>query len=317
MNLIVFRLILAVMAAGIAGSIQRPAMTTVICDVAVLDAAGSPIPGLRLDDFEILVGSESVAITRLSITPAGLSMIVVVDATSSQPLKRYEINAALANQWLPTLNPGDRVRIGVLASPLTLSPWLPADPRTSAALVRPLVERAGLEPSPLWDAAHIAIESLAAETAPRVIVILSDGRSNANVRGLDDVADRALAANVAISVVSEGGERLLAQGADAAARVRPDASLEWLADQTGGVFVPDGVARRSVRPQQDPFAYVRELVQTPNRPGPLLAQVTTALRERYRLSFLTPADGLLHRLEVRVRRPGTWVHVKKRFLASR
>jgi hypothetical protein len=178
-----------------------------------------------------------------------------------------------------------------------------------------LIERAGAEPSPLWDATHVAIEALAGETAPKMIAILSDGRSNANVRGLDDVADRALTAGIAISVVSEGGERLLAQGADAAARIRPDASLEWLADQTGGVFMPDGVARRSLRPQQDPFAYVRELVQTPNRPGPLLTLVTSALRQRYRLSLSTPADGLLHRLEVRVARTGAAVHVKKRFLA--
>ena len=314
MNPAVFGVIAALVVAGLAGS-QRLAMTTVTSDVAVLDAAGARIAGLRAEDFEAIVAGDPVAISRVSTAPADLSIVLIVDASASQPLKRYEINAALAGQWLPGLSTADRVRIGVLATPLTLSAWLPSDPRVSAGLVRPLIERAGSEPSPLWDAAHMAIEALAGQTAPKMIVMLSDGRSNANVRGLDDVADRALTDGVAISVVSEGGERLLAQGADAAARIRPDASLEWLADQTGGVFVPDGVARRSLRPQQDPFAYVRELVQTPNRPGPLLTQVTSALRQRYRVSFLTPADGLLHRLEVRVRRPGVSVHAKKRFLA--
>ncbi len=317
MNCAVVRLVATLIAAGIAGSAQRVAMITVTYDVAVLDPNGSPISGLRVEDFEALVAGEPVAITRVSAAQADLSIILIVDATNSQPLKRYEINNALASQWLPGLNPGDRVRVGVLATPLTLSAWLPSDPRVSAGLVRPLIERAGPEPSPLWDATHVAIEALAGEKAPKIVAILSDGRSNANVRGLDDVADRALTAGVAISVVSEGGERLLAQGADAAARIRPDASLEWLADQTGGVFMPDGVARRSLRPQQDPFAYVRELVQTPNRPGPLLTQVTSALRQRYRLSFSTPADGLLHRLEVRVARTGAAVHVQKRFLAPR
>jgi hypothetical protein len=317
MNSAVVRLIATLIAAGIAGSAQRVAMVTVTYDVAVLDPSGSPISGLRGEDFEALVAGEPVAITRVSTAPADLSIILIIDATNSQPLKRYEINNALASQWLPGLSAADRVRVGVLATPLTLSAWLPSDPRVSAGLVRPLIERAGAEPSPLWDATHVAIEALAAERAPKMIAILSDGRSNANVRGLDDVADRALTAGVAINVVSEGGERLLAQGADAAARIRPDASLEWLADQTGGVFMPDGVARRSLRPQQDPFAYVRELVQTPNRPGPLLTQVTSALRQRYRLSFSTPADGLLHRLEVRVARIGAAVHVQKRFLAPR
>jgi hypothetical protein len=314
------KVIAVLIAAGAAAHAQRPIATTtrpITCDVAVLDPAGSPIPDLRAGDFEALVDGDPVTITRVSNTPVELAIILIVDATNSQPLKRYEISAAVANQWLPRLSPGDRVRIGVLASPLTMSAWLPADPRMSAGLVRPLIESAGAEPSPLWDATYLAIEALARESAPRMVVILSDGRSHANVRGLDDVADRALTFGVSVNVVSEGGERLLAQGADAAARIRPDASLEWLADQSGGVFVPDGVARRSLRPQQDPFAYVRELVQTPNNPGPLLTQVTSALRQRYRISFLTPADGLLHRLEVRVRRTGAAVHVKKRFLASR
>ena len=166
MNSAVVRLIATLIAAGIAGSVQRVAMVTVTYDVAVLDPGGSPIAGLRVEDFEALVAGEPVAITRASTASADLSIILIVDATNSQPLKRYEINNALASQWLPGLNAGDRVRVGVLATPLTLSAWLPSDPRVSAGLVRPLIERAGPEPSPLWDATHVAIEALAGEKAP-------------------------------------------------------------------------------------------------------------------------------------------------------
>jgi hypothetical protein len=41
-------------------------MVTVTYDVAVLDPGGSPIAGLRVEDFEALVAGEPVAITRVS-----------------------------------------------------------------------------------------------------------------------------------------------------------------------------------------------------------------------------------------------------------
>ncbi len=292
-------------------------MVVVTSDVAVLDAAGSPVPALGAKDFDVSIDGAPAVVTRAVTTSAGLSVVLIVDATTSQPLKRYEINSALATEWLPSLRPGDRVRVGILAAPLTLTSWLPSDPRSASLLARPLIERAPLEPSPLWDATNAAIEALAGESNAKMILILSDGRSNANVLGLDEVADRAIGAGVAVSSAGESGERLLAQAGDAAATIRPDASLQWLADETGGVYLPDGVARRSLRPQQDPFAYVRELVRTPNRPGPLLVQLTSALRQRYRLSFSAPADGRAHRLDVKVSLPGATVHWKRRFMAPK
>jgi hypothetical protein len=42
--------------------------------------------------------------------------------------------------------------------------------------------------------------------------------------------------------------------------VRPDASLAWLADQTGGVYLEDGMARRHIQSRADPFGYVREIM---------------------------------------------------------
>ena len=301
----------------LAGQAARPQMATVTCDVAVLDDTNSPVPGLGAKDFSVSIDGEPVIVTRVVTTSAGLSVVLIVDATTSQPLKRYEINSALTTEWLLSVKPGDRVRIGVLAAPLTLTSWLPSDPRSASLLARPLIERAPLEPSPLWDATNAAIEALAAESNAKMILLLSDGRSNANVLGIDEVADRAIAAGVAVSSVGESGERLLAQAGDAAATIRPDASLKWLADETGGVYLPDGVARRSVRPQQDPFAYVRELIRTPNRPGPLLMQLTSALRQRYRLSVSTPADGRAHRLDLKVSLSGATVHWKRRFVVPR
>ena len=291
-----------------------PPLANATCYVAVVDADGLPVTGLGITDFELTSDGQPVTLMSVTPAPADLSVILIVDATSSQPLRRYEINNAMANYWFPNLRPGDRVRIGTLGTPLTLSPLLPVDLSSALGFVRPLIERATAEPSPLWDATKVAIESLKGMAGAKLVVLLSDGRSTANRFGLDDVAESAFANDVAISSVSEGGERILLQAGEIAAdRVRSDASLQWLADQTGGLFLADGVARRTMTVRKDPFAYVRELVQTPNQPGPLLAKILTAFRHRYRLTFAGPTDGRIHRLDVKVRVPKVSVSVKRRY----
>lgn len=283
-------------------------------DVAVVNADGSPVAGLTTSDFELAIDGAPAPITGVTPVANAVSVAVVLDATTSQPLKRYEMNTALATQWLPSLQPTDRVNIGVVAAPLSLSGWMMPDPKAAGATARSLIDRAPIEPTPLWDAAIAAVDTLTAERNVKLVLIVSDGRSTANRLGLDDVADRASKAGVVVSSVGEGGERLLAQAGDPVARVRPDASLQWLADETGGMYLPDGVARRTMRPQQDPFAYVRELIATPSRPGPLMVQLTSAMRQRYRLAFPAPSDSRPHRLELRVNVPNVTAHWARRLL---
>ena len=307
----------AVLAFEAPGAVPQRVVTS-SCPVAVIDADGLPVTGLGREDFVVMIDGRPVPLTGVTRDSGDLAIVLVADATTSQPLRRYEIINALSRHWFPSLRPRDQMRIGMVGDPLTLTPWLPIDQAGALAIARPVIERAPTEPSPLWDASISGIDVLAATPGTKVLVLLSDGRANANKLGLDDVVDRALAADVVVSTVSEGADREIPQvAAEVAARLRSDASLQWLADQTGGVFLPDGVARRRVNVRKDPFGYVRELVQTPNAPGPLLVRATASLRERYRLAFDSPADGRWHSLEVAVSRPGVTVHVRRRFLASR
>ena len=294
---------------------QRAAGTT--CDVAVIDADGLPVSGLGLQDFVVMIDGRTVPLSGITRASGDLAIVLVADATTSQPLRRYEIINALSRHWFPSLRPRDQVRIGTVGDPMTLSAWLPIDQTVAAAMTRPIIERAATEPSPLWDAAVAGIDTLSSMQETKLLVLLSDGRANANKVGLDDVVERAVAADVVVSTVSEGADREIPQAAETSARLRSDASLQWLADQTGGVFLPDGIARRRVSVRNDPFGYVREMVQTPNAPGPLLVRATASLRERYRLTFAGPTDGRWHKLEVAVSKPGVTVRVRPRLLASR
>lgn len=306
---------MAILSAGVVAATPRAASVRapVGVDAIVLDANQAPVSGLTRDDFEVLVDGAAAAIETFAIAPPELAVVLLVDNTASQPLRRTEILNAIAVQWIPSLIHGDRARLAVLANPVTLGPWLVPGRPADIAGVRALLDRSGAEPSPIWDALDASMRALDDERGARAILLLSDGRATANRLGLEDVAARAVAAGVSIASISEGGEIVVPQGADPAARIRPDASLEWLAGETGGLFFEDGVARRTTRARGDPFAYVRELMRTPNQPGLLLARAMSALRARYRLTIDAPADGRAHRLEVRVRRPGLTVRARRGF----
>jgi hypothetical protein len=147
-------------------------------------------------------------------------------------------------------------------------------------------------------------------------VLVTDGRSAGNALSLEDAAKRAVAADVSIGVISEGGEQLLPQGGDPSTRLRPAAALRWLADATGGVYLEDGVARRTASPRLDPFGYVREVIETPSRPGPLLSRILSVTRQRYRIGFNAATDRQVHALDVRVSRPGVLVIAKRSYVAG-
>jgi hypothetical protein len=148
------------------------------------------------------------------------------------------------------------------------------------------------------------------------VLVLSDGRATGNALGLEELAARAVALDVSISSVSEADEKRVAQGADPVLRVRPDASLEWLAAETGGVYLEDGIARRTIqaRLDRDPFGYVKELMNTPNQPGVWLARIISLMRQRHYVSFDGPVNKGTHRLEIRARAPGLTIVTKRSYI---
>ena len=304
----------SVLAASAAAAAQTGG-ATMTRDVLALTAEGQPVTDLTPDDFEVLVDGAPAPIVQVSRTPAELTLIMLVDGTASQPLKRYELLASVQAGLIPSLLPGDRARLALLGGPTTFSSRLPTDRAAALNAARVFLDRPTLEPSPIWDAIDAAVKLLSESAEPRVLLLLSDGRSTANTISLEEATRRTIAAGVSVSVVSEGGEWLIPQVGDAPDRARSDRSLRSLADLTGGLFLEDGTARRTLKPQMNAFAYVRELVNTPSKPAPLVSAIVTALRQRYRIAFSGPADGLTHALEVRTKRPDVTIRAPKTLVA--
>ena len=297
---------------------QVPAATALVTtDVLVVGADGEPIRDLSREEFDVVSDGRPVSLTDFRSAPAELAVVLMLDASTSQALKRYEVHTAVADSWLPSLRAGDRARIGVIGQPAVFGGWLSADRAANTTTARTLVDRATAGPSPIWDNTVAAIQLLADAPGAKAVILVTDGRAAANVLSLDDVIARATAANVSISSVSEGGEQYLPQAGGPAARIRSDESLRRLAETTGGLFVEDGAARRTTSARIDPFRYVRELVDTPSRPGPLLTRIMSLMRQRYRLSFVPFPDGQPRTLEVRVRRANVTVHARRSFVSSK
>ena len=302
---------------GRGSSVPGPGSTVHVptsIDVLVLGPEGLPQTDLAQSDFEVLADGKPVPITQFGRSRSELSIVMLVDGTASQPLRRYEIVAGVTTGLIPNLQAGDRARLAYLGSSPTLSPWLPADQRAALNLIRPTLDRLPLESSPLWDAIDLSVQALAQVPEPRVLLLMTDGRANGNKLGLDDAQRNALLAKVSISAVSEGGEWLIPQVGASPERPRSDASLRRLADETGGIYLPDGTARRTLRAQMNAFAYVKELVNTPSAPAPLVSTIVTSLRSRYRIGFNGEADGRVHSMEVRAKRPGVEVRAPKLYV---
>lgn len=304
------------LAAGLAGAAHAAgpaAAVPVTCDVLVLGPDELPAAGLTAADFDVTVGGRAVSGLRVTPAPPDLDVVLLLDLSISQPLKRYEAHTAILDHWLPSLNldAGDRARVGVIGATTTFGPWIVRN-RVGLWALRSLVDTAPTGPSPLWDAVDAATRLLR-ESPLRTpaLVLVSDGRSTGNRIGLDEAIARALAARVAVNVVSEADQQEFYQSGGDVVRFRADEMLRRLAESTGGLYLEDGIARRLARPRTDPFNYARELIQLPNRPGPLLVRIMSALRQRYRVSFEHAGGAEAVAWDVRVRRPDAVVRAPR------
>jgi len=300
-----------------AGSINRidAKPTRAATEVVVAASAGTPerpVLDLTRADFEVLSDGAPVTVSAAAAGPGSVAVILLVDISLSIfPVDGVtwasggmRVRESIPPHVLPTLRPGDQIQIGVIGREITITPPLTPNrgvwERTFERLVNaPPEMRAG--PSPIWDATAAGITALAGATSHRrSVMVLTDGRATGNRLGVVDVLARAIAANIVIDVVDEG--RLLPPEVDPKRPpVRPDTLVQQLAEESGGQYLVDGPA--SIRKQPEP--------------GPLVAALLTSLRCRYVLAIDAPvADGRLHRLDVRVKRPGVSVRAPRAYFGK-
>ena len=226
-----------------------------------------------------------------SLRPAknGLSLVVLVDVSTSMEsrVKRSAIREEVERRLPLLLAPRDRVQAGAFAQQISISPPFAGNSKAFLTAVRKTLDprdEETLGPSRLWDALDEAIKALVTSEGRRSVLVVTDGQATGNRDGPQEVAPRAVAAGVAVSVVGLDWERTIRQDAETGVRVRPGVALEWIAGATGGRYTGSADPSRA-----------RTRPRTPARrpPRTLHARLHAAI-----------ADGKMHDLEVRVRKSG-------------
>jgi Ca-activated chloride channel family protein len=268
----------------------RSGTRTVPIFATVIDAQKRLVPDLTKTDFEVL-DNDKVQELQLFVNEVQPITVVVMLDTSASMTGNLGLLEDAAEQFLLRLLPKDKGMVGAFNDKIEFFPSGFTSDRDR--LVRSLKDLDFGNPTRLYDAIHASIERLKDIDGRRVVLVFTDGDDTDSSVGSGTVLDEARNDEVMIYAIGLRSDYFNGQRQ---VRSKPDAGLKHLAEETGGGYF--------------------ELDKT-NDLAPTFTRVANELHSQYVLGF-TPAslDGKVHRLAVRVKRPGMTVRARKSYLAS-
>jgi Ca-activated chloride channel homolog len=256
----------------------------------VTDGNGRLVPGLAQEDFEILddLKPQQISIFNDEITP--VTVVVMLD-TSGSMTNNIDLVKAGAEQFFLRLLRHDRAQLGDFNDKIQLLTGVTGD---RDELVSALRDVDFGYPTRLWDAIDAGLDSVKGREGRRVVLAFTDGADTASKMGFNAVLERARAEEVMVYGIGLSGEEPGPGGRPM--RTRPDRSLRKIADETGGGYFE--------------LDHRDQLTST-------FTRVSEELHSQYVLGF-SPAtrDGKVHKLELRVKRPGMKARARKSYVAS-
>ena len=255
----------------------------------VTDADKRLVPDLVEQDFEVYDNGKLQTITSFNNQPLPITVVVMLDSSGSMTLALDMVKSA-AEQFLLRMMPEDQGMVGAFNDKIQFA----QDAFTSSRdeLIRSLKNLDFGYPTRLYDAVNESMSQLKGIPGRKVILVFTDGDDNASKIGSGGATDRARLDDVMIYSVGLENEYFNGQQK---VRSSPDRGLKNLAAETGGGFV---------------------LLTKLETWGPALAAVAHELHSQYLIGFSPAnADGKVHKLEVKVTKPGTTVRARKSYLA--
>ena len=256
----------------------------------VTDATKRLVPDLGQDDFEVYDNGKLQTLTQFDNRPLPITVIVMLDTSGSMTLALDLVKSA-AEQFLLRLLPEDQGMVGAFNDKIEFHPEGFTNSRDE--LVRALKELDFGYPTRLYDAVNESMAQLNGIPGRKVVLVFTDGDDTASKVGSGDVTDRGRVEDVMVYSIGLENEYF-----DGARRVRssPDRGLRRLSEETGGGFFL--------------LKKTDELTST-------FTRVAQELHSQYVLGF-TPQvlDGKVHKLEVRLKKPGMTARARKSYLAS-
>ena len=274
---------------------QRIKVTTQTVPIyaTVIDSQRRLVTDLQQEDFEVYDNGKLQTLTNFinEITP--FTAIVMLDTSGSMTLNLDFVKQA-AEEFLIRLLPEDKAKVGAFNDKIQILPRDEPFTNNRDRLIRLVKE--GLDfgyPTRLWDAVDESIAHMEPLDGRRVVLVFTDGDDSASKRGRNDILDRAREKDMMVYAIGLQSDYFNGQSR---VRTRPDRGLKVVAEETGGGFF--------------------ELTKK-DELGPTFTRVAQELHSQYVLGFSPAAlDGKIHKLEVRVKRPGLTARSRKSYVAT-
>jgi Ca-activated chloride channel family protein len=267
----------------------RSSVRTVPIYATVLDSTGRLIPDLVQADFSVLDNGKPAEIGLFSSEPQPFTAVVMLDTSASMTANLKLLNRA-AEQFLLRLLPVDRAQVGAFNDKIQMNGTFTNDRDELIAALNDLYFG---NPTRLNDAIAASLDALQGIDGRRVVLVFTDGEDTSSRVGFGTVLNRAR--DEEVMVYSIGLESEYFNGMRVV-RSKPSKDLRKISEETGGGYF--------------------ELQKTVDL-SPTFSRVAQELRSQYLIGF-APAtlDGKVHKLDVRVNRPGMTVRARKSYLAA-
>jgi Ca-activated chloride channel family protein len=257
--------------------------------VTVTDANNRLVTDLAREDFEILDNGRPQELTIFDNEVRPISVVVMLDTSISMTHRLKDLYAG-AEQFLLRLLPHDKATVGAFNDKIEFASGFTNDRNGLVAALKHL--DFGNE-THLYDAVYASLDQLEKIEGRKVILLFTDGADFGSRQGPGRALERARDAEVMIYGIGLETEFFNGQSY---VRSKPDSILNRFANETGGGFF-------DLKKNSDLNASFTRIAQE--------------LRSQYLLGF-SPAtlDGKVHRLEVRLKRPGLKARSRRSYLAS-
>jgi Ca-activated chloride channel family protein len=267
----------------------RSTSQTVPIYATVIDSTGRLVPDLEEQHFEIFDNLKPKPLTVFKSDVQPITVVVMLDTSGSMTLNLDFLKVA-AERFVLRLLPEDRARIGSFSDLIFLNPDQFTSNRDEMIRILHNDIRFG-NPTFLWDAINRSMDALSHESGRRVVLIFTDGADDkSRATTYDQVLARAQNEDFMIYAIGLQSRYLNIL-------TKPDSHLRKLAEDTGGGYF--------------------ELKQTADL-NSTFTRVADELHRQYVLGFSADQlDGLVHKLDVRVKLPGMTVRARKNYLAAK
>ena len=267
----------------------RSSVRTVPIYATVVDSSGRLVPGLEQSDFTVLDNNKPADMLLFSNESQPFTAVVMLDTSASMTANLKLLNRA-AEQFLLRLLPVDRAQVGAFNDKIQLSGTFTND---RDELIGALNDLYFGNPTRLNDAIATSLDALKGIDGRRVVLVFTDGEDTSSRIGFKTVLERAR--DEEVMVYSIGLESEYFNGMRVV-RSRPSRDLRRISDETGGGYF--------------------ELQKT-DELAPTFSRVAQELRSQYVIGFAPVSlDNRVHKLEVKVNKPGMTVRARKSYLAA-